>query len=116
MSLVTPGFWGMFDIRPVVGRFFSEAEDRPPAGTAVAVLGYGYWQSAYGGERSALGRSVFIGARPYTIIGVAPRGFEGLSLRQVSLFIERRNDDADCRQFHESSSFHATIRAPEDVL
>ena len=76
-----------FDIRPVVGRFFSEAEDRPPAGTAVAVLGYGYWQSAYGGERSALGKSVFIGARPYTIIGVAPRGFEGLSLRQVSLFI-----------------------------
>ena len=87
VSLVTPGFWGMFDIRPVVGRFFSEAEDRPPAGTAVAVLGYGYWQSAYGGEGSALGKSVFIGARPYTIIGVAPRGFEGLSLRQVSLFI-----------------------------
>jgi predicted permease len=87
VSLVTPGFWRMFDVRPVVGRFFSEAEDQPPSGTAVAVLGYGYWQSAFGGESSVLGRSVFVGARPYTIIGVAPRGFEGLSLRQVSLFI-----------------------------
>jgi putative ABC transport system permease protein len=87
VSLVSASFWGMFDIRPAMGRFFSEAEDRPPAGTAVAVLGYRYWQSAYGGDPSALGKSVFIAARPYTIIGVAPRGFEGLSLRQVSLFI-----------------------------
>ncbi|HEV8355308.1 MAG TPA: ABC transporter permease [Gemmatimonadales bacterium] len=87
VSLVSAGFWRMFEVRPILGRFFSEAEDQPPAGTAVAVLGYGYWQSAYGGDRSALGKSVFVGARPYTIIGVAPRGFEGLSLRQVSLFI-----------------------------
>jgi putative ABC transport system permease protein len=87
VSLVSAGFWGMFEIRPSLGRFFSAAEDQPPAGTAVAVLGYAYWQSAFGGDPSALGRSVFIGARPYTIIGVAPRGFEGLSLRQVSLFI-----------------------------
>jgi predicted permease len=87
VSLVSAGFWGMFDVRPKLGRFFGEAEDRPPAGTAVAVLGYGYWQSAYGGDPAALGNSVFIGSRPYTIIGVAPRGFEGLSLRQVALFI-----------------------------
>ena len=87
VSLVSAGFWGMFDARPSLGRFFGEPEDRPPAGTAVAVLGYGYWQSAYGGDPAALGKSVFIAARPYTIIGVAPRGFEGLSLRQVSLFI-----------------------------
>ncbi len=87
VSLVSAGFWGMFDARPSLGRFFGEAEDRPPAGTAVAVLGYGYWQSAYGGDPSALGKSVFLGARPYTIIGVAPPGFEGLSLRKVSLYI-----------------------------
>jgi predicted permease len=87
VSLGSAGFWSMFDVQPVLGRFFGEADDRPPSGTAVAVLGYGYWQSAYGGDPSALGRSVFIGSRPYTIIGVAPRGFEGMSLRQVSLFI-----------------------------
>ena len=85
--LVSSSFWGMFDVRPRLGRFFTSAEDVPPAGTAVAVLGYGYWQSAFGGRPDVLGKTIFVGARPYTIIGVAPSGFVGLSLRQVALFI-----------------------------
>jgi putative ABC transport system permease protein len=87
VSLVSAGFWRMFDIAPVLGRFFSEAEDRAPAGAAVAVLGFGYWQSRFGGDPGALGKSVFVGARLYTIIGVAPRGFTGMALHQVALFI-----------------------------
>jgi predicted permease len=87
VSLGSGTFWSMFEARPVLGRFFTAADDQPPAGSAVAVLGYGYWQSAYGGQADVLGKSLFVGARSYTIIGVAPQGFQGLSLRQVALFI-----------------------------
>ncbi len=87
VSLVSASFWTMFGIRPELGRFFSEAEDQTPSGTAVAVLGYGHWQSAFGGDPEVLGKSLFVGFRNYTIICVAPAGFQGMSLRQVGIFI-----------------------------
>jgi predicted permease len=87
VSLGSASFWRMFDVAPVLGRFFGEEDDRPPAGTPVAVLGYSYWQSRFGGDPHALGKTVFVGARLYTIIGVAPPGFTGMALHQVALFI-----------------------------
>jgi putative ABC transport system permease protein len=78
VGIVTASFFGFFDAPPVLGRYFGPAEDSVPAGTPVAVLSYGYWQTAYGGRSDALGRHIHIGATVYTVIGVAPRGFAGL--------------------------------------
>jgi putative ABC transport system permease protein len=78
VGLVSASFWQMFDARPVVGRFFTPDEDRPPRGTSVVVLGYGYWQSRFGGDRAAIGRQLRVEAKMYTIIGVAPKGFHGI--------------------------------------
>jgi putative ABC transport system permease protein len=87
VSLVSASFWGMFEVRPALGRFFGEAEDIGPQGSPVVVLGHGYWQSTYGGDSTVLGRALFIGPRSYTIIGVAPKGFTGVAMHQVSAFI-----------------------------
>lgn len=87
VSLVSASFWPMFEIVPVLGRFFGESEDRTPGGSPVVVLGYGFWQSEYGGDRSVVGKQLLVGPRPYTVIGVAPRGFTGMSARQVAAFI-----------------------------
>ncbi len=78
VGVVTSGFFGFFDAPPVLGRYFTAAEDRPPRGAAVAVLSYGYWEARYGARRDVVGQLVQIGATRYTIIGVAPRGFAGL--------------------------------------
>jgi predicted permease len=75
---VTPSFFGFFDAPPALGRYFSESEDRPPAGEPVAVLSYAMWQTAYGGLHDALNKTLQIGPTLYTIIGVTPRGFVGL--------------------------------------
>src|SRR5207249_4398887 len=71
-------FFSFFNAPPVLGRYFSTAEDTPPNGTPVAVIGYGYWQTRYGGRRDVLGEKLQIGPVLYTVIGVAPRGFVGL--------------------------------------
>ncbi|HTT66967.1 MAG TPA: ABC transporter permease, partial [Gemmatimonadales bacterium] len=77
---VTASYWRLFAMRPVVGRFFTSDENREPAGTPVAVLGYAYWRSAYAGRADAVGKTLHVGQRDYTIIGVAPSGFMGTSM------------------------------------
>ena len=71
-------------LEPAAGRFFSEAEDSPSAGgsAAVAVLEYDFWQSAYAGDPGALGRSIRLDGRIFTIIGVAPPRFHGVVVGQ----------------------------------
>ena len=78
IGVVSPSFFGFFDAPPALGRYFTEEEDRPPAGTPVAVLSYAMWQMQHGGRRDVLGSTMQIGPTVYTIVGVAPQGFVGL--------------------------------------
>jgi len=94
-GLVTGSFWPLFGVQPALGRFFSAAEDQLPQGTPVAVLGYGYWQSHFAGARDVLGKPIRIGRSDYTIIGVAPVGFSGVSLRSMAAFIPITAGGAD---------------------
>ncbi|HTE48174.1 MAG TPA: ADOP family duplicated permease [Gemmatimonadaceae bacterium] len=82
VGIVTASLFDFFDAKPVLGRFFTEQEDSPPAGEAVAVLAYDYWQTQYAGRRDVLGSKLAIGRGTYTIIGVAPKGFDGISDQQ----------------------------------
>ncbi len=94
-SMVTASFWPLVGARPVLGRFFSDSEDQLPRGTPVTVLGYGYWQSQFGGRSDVLGRTLRIGGTDYSVIGVAPPGFSGLSLQSVAAFIPLTAGGAD---------------------
>ena len=87
LSAISASFWRLFDMRPALGRFFTPAEDRVPDGTMVAVLGYGFWQTRFGGRVDVLGKPVKIGAETYTIIGVAPKNFVGTSLVSPAVFV-----------------------------
>lgn len=78
VGVASASFFDFFDAPPVLGRYYTPAEDRPPNGTPVAVLSYGLWRTRYGGARGVLGTPIQIGATTYSIIGVAPRGFVGL--------------------------------------
>ncbi len=79
VAIASATYFDFFDVHPVLGRFYTTEEDAPPAGAGVAVIGYGFWQSQYAGAASVLGSPIRLGTRLYTIIGVAPPGFEGMS-------------------------------------
>jgi len=78
IAAVSASYFRFFDAAPERGRFFAESEDLTPRGTDVAVLGYGHWRATYGG-RDVIGRQLQIGDINATIIGVAPKGFDGLN-------------------------------------
>ncbi|HEV2181259.1 MAG TPA: ADOP family duplicated permease, partial [Gemmatimonadaceae bacterium] len=78
IGIVTASFFRFFDAPPVLGRYFTPDEDRPPVGAAVAVLTNAAWQTQYGGRRDVIGSTIAIGSTRFTVIGVAPPGFVGL--------------------------------------
>ena len=74
-------FYSTLGIEAAIGRTFTAEDDRPGGGPngLVAVISYACWQRRFGGDSSAIGRIVRIDRRPFTIVGVAPRGFFGVA-------------------------------------
>ncbi|MGH9793588.1 MAG: ABC transporter permease [Candidatus Acidiferrales bacterium] len=59
---------------PVLGRDFT-AQDDVPNGPRVVILTHGLWQRNFGGDPAIIGRTITLDSRPFTVIGVMPRGF-----------------------------------------
>ena len=69
--------FSLLGVGAALGRTLTEADDQP-ASPFVAVLSYGYWQRQYGADPAVIGQKVDLDGRPFTIVGIAPRGFIGL--------------------------------------
>jgi len=79
VTAASASYFDLFDARPALGRFFTTFDDSVPQGTPVAVLGYAFWQSDFGGRADVLGKQLRVGHTLCTIIGVAPEQFTGVS-------------------------------------
>jgi predicted permease len=84
--LATAGLFPLLGVRPALGRFFTEEEDRL-GGPAVVVLGYERWRTHYGGDTGVLGQTIDFGHGPWEVIGVAPAGFTGTELSRVDVWL-----------------------------
>jgi predicted permease len=75
-------FFSLLGTQPVLGRAFAAGDDvdapnwGSPGRNAVVVIGYGLWQALYGGDRAVLGSTIRLDGNPFTVIGVAPPGFD----------------------------------------
>jgi predicted permease len=87
VTLATGRYFPLLRVPAFLGRYFGEAEDAPPSGLPVAVLSHAFWLAAFGADSSVVGRGIPLGSRRYTVIGVAPRGFNGTELTPVDLWI-----------------------------
>jgi predicted permease len=77
---VTGNYFSTLGIGAFGGRVFTPDDDRP-ASAPVAVLSHHAWQTTYGGDAAVVGSSFMIEGHPFTVIGVAPPGFFGETLR-----------------------------------
>ncbi|HEY7789102.1 MAG TPA: ABC transporter permease [Vicinamibacterales bacterium] len=77
---VSGSYFPVLGIQPALGRLLGPEDDRVPGDGRVAVLSYAYWQTRFGSDPKVLNDSIIINGQPMTIVGVAPRGFEGTTL------------------------------------
>jgi putative ABC transport system permease protein len=75
---VTGNYFTGLGLQPAAGRLILPTEGATPGGDPVIVLGYEYWQSRFGGDIGIVGQKVSVDGHPFTIVGVAPKGFHGL--------------------------------------
>ncbi len=73
-------FFSVLGVAPVRGRLISTDDDRRGAGPGGVVISYAFWQSEFGGQDSAIGKSLTLGDRVFQIIGVTPPAFFGLEV------------------------------------
>jgi putative ABC transport system permease protein len=75
VGFVTANTFEVLGVTPLVGRTFTDAEDRPQ-GPPAAILGYPLWQARYGGDPSVVGRKVLLNDVSVEIVGIMREGFK----------------------------------------
>jgi predicted permease len=87
VSHVVGDYFGVLGVRPEAGRFFDSEEQRPTGLTPVAVISHRFWKRRFAGRHGVIGEEVELGPHRYTIIGVAPEHFEGVSLDATEIWL-----------------------------
>jgi putative ABC transport system permease protein len=74
VATVTPEFFGVFELEPGLGRTFTPGEQKP-GGSTVVLISHSFWQSHFGGNPRALGQTVKMLDKTFSIVGVLPAAF-----------------------------------------
>ena len=76
-SIVSGNFFDALGVRAALGRTFLPEEDATPNTHPVAVISHGMWERRFGGDPKIIGQQLTLNGHAFTIVGVAPRGFNG---------------------------------------
>lgn len=78
--LVSGTYFPVLGLTPALGRLLSPSDDQTIGAHTVAVLSHSYWEVSLGSDPAVVGQTLVVNGRPMTIVGVAPKGFEGTTL------------------------------------
>jgi putative ABC transport system permease protein len=78
-EFVAQPYFELLGVRPILGRTFRPEEDEVPQRDAVVVLSSGLWQRRFGGDPGVVGRAIRLNDRSYSVIGVLPEWFRGIT-------------------------------------
>jgi predicted permease len=83
-ALVSGNYFNVLGVMPTLGSVIADEDDAIPeqggARGPVAVLSHGFWLRQFGGQPTAIGASIVLNSRPFTVVGVAPPGFTGTEI------------------------------------
>ncbi|MEK6410274.1 MAG: ABC transporter permease [Acidobacteriota bacterium] len=75
LAMTSANFFEVFGAQPQRGRLFLP-EDEQAGHPPIVVLGHGLWQRRFGGDPEIVGKSVTLDGKGYTVVGIAPAGFQ----------------------------------------
>ncbi|HRQ65299.1 MAG TPA: ABC transporter permease [Xanthomonadaceae bacterium] len=78
--LVSGSYFGVLGLQPALGRLLDESDDQVEGQAETVVLSHRYWRNNFASDPGVLGSRLTVNGRPLTIVGVAPRGFNGTTL------------------------------------
>ena len=79
-ELVSGTYFSVLGVRPAAGSLFSAEHDKAPGGQPFAVLSHAYWATRFASDPAIVNSAIVVNGQPYTVIGVAEPGFEGIEL------------------------------------
>jgi hypothetical protein len=85
--VVSRNFFDTLGVRAFAGRTFSATDRDAEHDSYEVVLSFGFWQRRLGGDPSAIGRTLILNDRPYTILGIMPRGFSSMAVATPNLYV-----------------------------
>ncbi|MBZ5622743.1 MAG: ABC transporter permease [Acidobacteriia bacterium] len=77
-QLVSGNYFSVLGVSAIIGRTLTPQDDLAAGAGPVAVLSYGYWQRALGGDRGTIGQTIELQGHPFAIVGVTDPNFSGL--------------------------------------
>jgi predicted permease len=81
-NFVSGSYFPVLELKPALGRLFGPSDDLGVGASPLAVLAYSYWETKLASDPTVIGQPIVINGQPFTIIGVAPKGFDGTTLGQ----------------------------------
>jgi predicted permease len=78
LEAVSGNYFELLRVRPALGRLITDADAKAPGVEANAVISYQLWRDRFGLDPGIVGRLIKLEQRAFTVVGVAPPGFEGL--------------------------------------
>jgi putative ABC transport system permease protein len=86
--LVSGSYFSVLGLTPALGRLLGPDDDRVDGQADSVVLSHAFWQNELGGDAGVLGQTLVVSNVPLTIVGVAPRGFQGTAVNaRASVFV-----------------------------
>jgi len=77
---VSGSFFAVLGVNAIMGRTFTDDDDKVPGGHPVAVISYNYWQRRFARDPAVVGKAISVTGYPFTIIGVTPPEFFGVTV------------------------------------
>jgi predicted permease len=78
--LVSGSYFPVLELQPALGRLLNSNDDKLVGESRVVVLSYNYWSSRFGLDPTILDQQVVVNGQSLTIVGVAPKGFDGTTI------------------------------------
>jgi len=111
---VSADLFAALRVSPLLGRLFTNDEDKPGA-TPVVVLSYGLWQRRFGGQTNILNQQLTFNGKSYTVIGVMPQGFQYPSRVEMWVPVGQLNGEASWQSLGNHPGLYGVARLKPGV-